>query len=41
MFDWRPIEREKKMLHWKNTVTFATAAALVALAALGGFGWTW
>jgi hypothetical protein len=29
------------MLHWKSTVTFVTAAALVALAAFGGFGWTW
>jgi hypothetical protein len=29
------------MLHWKNTLTLVTAAALVALAAVGGFGWTW
>jgi hypothetical protein len=29
------------MLHWKHTLTFVTAAALVAFAAVGGFGWTW
>jgi hypothetical protein len=40
-FDWRPLEREKNMLHWKNTLTLASAAALVVLAAFGGFGWTW
>ncbi len=29
------------MLHWKNRLTVAAAAALVVLGALGGFGWTW
>ena len=29
------------MLHWKNGITLAAVSVLLALAASGGFGWTW
>lgn len=29
------------MLHWNHRLSFAVAAALVVIGALGGFGWTW
>jgi hypothetical protein len=29
------------MLHWKTTISLAAVSVLAALAAIGGFGWTW
>jgi hypothetical protein len=29
------------MLHWKATISLAAVGVLAALAAVGGFGWTW
>ena len=33
--------RGVNMLHWNHRLSFAAAAALVVIGALGGFGWTW
>jgi hypothetical protein len=29
------------VLHWKNGTTLALVAVLVAIATVGGFGWSW
>lgn len=29
------------MLHWKSKITYVISAALVALGAVCGIGWTW
>ena len=38
--DSRHSKRED-ILHWKNGITLALVAALVTLASVGGFGWSW
>lgn len=39
--DPETIVRGVNMLHWNYRLSFAAAAALVVIGALGGFGWTW
>ncbi len=29
------------MLHWKHSVSYAMVTVVVALAAIGGFGYSW
>jgi hypothetical protein len=29
------------MLHWKSRLAYGLAAALVAVGAVGGMGWSW